>query len=183
MNPSAGSVEPTRAPIEASDADMKAACEWAMSYARKRARGSSEVEELLVDAATDALMWARKNCKDASTFVPLAKAATRRWFGRALHRLKLRRANRPQFGELTAGTDRARATKPTRPTLIEELPEDLAFIARLYTIDAYSIREIALLTGKSHSTVHIALHKAAELLAGGRERPIRKAGTKCLSAG
>ncbi len=153
-----------------------------MGYARKRARGSSEVEEVLIDAATDALMWARTNCKNATTFIALAKSAVRRWFGRALHRHKLKKNNRPGFGGLPEQVE-GRREKPTKPMMIEELPDDIAFVVWLYMVDAYTCREISLLTGQSHDTVNRKLHRAAELLSPGRLKPSRGNGEKRLSAG
>ncbi|MBP3959449.1 sigma-70 family RNA polymerase sigma factor [Gemmata sp. G18] len=167
--------------VAIADEDMKAACDWAMSFARKRARGSSEVEEVLIDAATDALMWCRTNCTNADTFIGFAKAAVRRWFGRALHRLKLRRSNRPAVVSLEHDVARRRVEQPAKPVLIEDLPEDIAFIVRLYMVDGFSLREIGHLTNQSHDTVARQLHRAAELLAPRRMRPQRANGQKCLS--
>jgi DNA-directed RNA polymerase specialized sigma24 family protein len=160
---------------------MKAAYDWALAFARTRARGSSEVEEVLIDAATDALMWAQRQCTDAFTFVPLAKSAVRRWFGRALHRHKLKKNNRPGCGGLPEQVE-GRHEKPTKPMLIEDLPDDLAFVVRLYMIDSFTCREIGHLTGRSHDTVSRMLKQAALIIGAGREVPSRRNGEKRFSS-
>ncbi|MBP3954015.1 sigma-70 family RNA polymerase sigma factor [Gemmata sp. G18] len=171
------------APLTIADADYSAVYRWALGFAHKRAGGNDETEQVLIDAAADAILWARDNCTNPGTFIPFAKTAIRRWFGRSLHRLKLRRSNRPAVVSLTHEVARRRVEQPAKPVLIDELPEDLAFVVRLYMIDSYTCREIGLLTGRSHDTVNRMLHRAAELLAPGRIKPERRNGEKCLSAG
>ncbi|MBP3959582.1 hypothetical protein J8F10_30425 [Gemmata sp. G18] len=155
----------------------------AMRVAEGWGRKRPDISEELIDAATSATLWARANCRCLATFPAFCSRAVRTWLRRQSHREKLKKENRPQMVELGAVADRARVTKPANPVLIEDLDTDTAFIVRLYTEDGFTIREIALLTGKGHSIIHVLLHKAAERIAGGRERAPRRAGEKRLSAG
>lgn len=161
-------VEPVQVPEQA----VAAAYKWALSHARSRTRGNHEVEDELHDAATNAVMWSVAHCTDATTFPQQCKAAVRLWVSRQVGRITLKRRNRPERHELPKGLV-GRDEKPVRPLLIEDLPEDLAFIVRLHTVDGFTVREIGLLTGMGHNTAHRKLQKAAELLAAGRIVPER----------
>lgn len=175
------------APVPVPEAAIASAYSWAIEHARIRARGGSEVEDELTDAATSAVLWAIQRCTNPATFENFAKAATRRWVARQLNRIKLKRERRPRadpVDELGVEDLHQRATKPVRPVLIDDLPEDLAFLVRLYTQDAFTLREIGLLTGQSPNTVDIKLKAAALLLWDGiRILPTRPTGQKRLSAG
>lgn len=169
-------------------AAIEKAYSWACEHARTRAVGGSEVEDELTDAATNAVLWAIQRCTNADTFTNFAKAAVRRWVARQAHRIKLKRRNRPRAAdphhEGTVDDARARQGKPTKPTLIQELPEDLAFVVRLYMVDGYSMREIGLLVGCSPNTVDLKLKRAAALLNDGPlVAPVRRNGEKRLTAG
>ena len=171
------------------DDDIKAAYERGLAQARQRAGGNSDVEQELIDAATSAVMWALEHCRDATTFRQFAASAVRRWIGRQLHRIKLK--NRPNMQGIDAqdGAERrfdylaARDAKPERPMLIEDLPEELGFVVRLYMVDGYTLRDIGMLVGKSPNTVALMLKEAASMLAPGREAPTRNNGEKRLTAG
>jgi DNA-directed RNA polymerase specialized sigma24 family protein len=164
------------------ESDVSAAYTSALSHAKGYARGDAERVELFTDAATDAVLWAIAHCNNAGTFAEFARSAVRRFVGRAAHRLKVKNESRPTpepLPEQVADRD----TKPATPLLIEDLPEDLGIVVRLYFVDAYDLREIAMLTGQSFKTVQRKLRRAAELLAEGRIKPERKAGTRRLSKG
>ncbi|AWM40271.1 Sigma-70, region 4 [Gemmata obscuriglobus] len=183
-----GVSETVQVTVAVPDAAIAAVYEWACGHARYRAKGATEVEDELTDAATNAVMWAIKNCTDATTFENFAKAAVRRWVWRQMHRIKRKRANRPRAADpTTEGTIEsmcARTEKPVRPVLMDDLPEDLAFIVRLYLTDGFSMREIGLLTGRSPNTVQVHLTKAAKLLHDGPlVTPSRRNGEKRLTAG
>lgn len=164
------------------DADIAAVYEWALSHARSRTRGDWSAADELADAATDAVLWSIQHCKDATTFRQFAKQAVRRWVGRQIGRIVKKRNNRPAGAPLPEQVE-GREAKPVRPMLIEELPEDLAFLVRLYMVDGYTVREAGALCGIGHNTAARKLKQAAELLAAGRIAPERRKGEKRLSAG
>lgn len=170
-------------PVEVPDDLFTAAYEDAMQVVGRYARRNPTLGDEIHDAAVSALLWAREHCNDAMTFKAFAGRAVATWISRTLWKLKQKAARRPVTGQLTHDVARRGVAKPVRPLLIEDLPEDLAFVVRLYFVDSYSLREIGLLTGTSANTADVMLKRAAALLAPGRVAPARRKGEKCLTAG
>lgn len=167
--------------VPVSDDVLAAAYTSALAHASRSARGSHELVELLTDAATDAVLWSLGHCTCATTFPGFARSAVCRWVSRGLSKAAAKRHNRPHIGALPEQVE-SRYEKPTQPLLMTDLPEDLAFVVRLYMIDGYNCRDIGLLTNQSHNTVNLKLKRAAEILAEGRIKPERRKGEKRLSA-
>lgn len=165
------------------DAEVAKAYNSALSNARTWARGDADRVEAFTDAATDAVVWAVANCNNADTFGAFARSAVRRFLWRTSRKLRQKAANRPAVQSLVNEDPAGREGKPTRPILIEELPEELAVIVRFYFDDGYDLRQIALLTGLSFKTVQRRLQAAGEMIAEGRMKPDRKSGERRLSAG
>lgn len=177
------------APVPVPEAAIASAYSWAIEHARIRARGGSEVEDELTDAATSAVLWAIERCTNPATFENFAKSAVRRWVARQLYRIARKRRNRRSAAD--ADEDgrvedlRARVAKPTRPTMNDALPDELAFTVSLYLEHGFSMYEIGLLTGVAKNTVMLRLKRAAVLLHDGPivDRPSRRNGEKRLIAG
>jgi|GEM_PF-6375750 len=156
----------------------------ALAIAEKRAKACPWHRDELIDGATNAVLWARDNCKNADTFIPFTKAAVRRWLGRTMSRISRKHKTRGDTVALTFDVAATRTQAPVQPMLIEDLPEDLAFAVRLYMIDGYNLRDCGMLMGCSPNTVDLKLKQAAELLADGRlKKPERRKGEKRLTAG
>ncbi len=171
-------------PVEISDNIFAAAYARALREAQRRTKRHPALAEELTDASTDALMWARAHCTDAATFEQFAISAVKRWHWRVIERAKEKSANRPEVISIDDTEPViARTEKPTRPLLIEDLPEDLAIVVRFYFTDGFDLREIALLTGQSHKTVERKLNRAGALLAEGRLKPERHKGARRLLKG
>lgn len=164
------------------ESDFASVYEWSQSFAKTKARGNADTEQLLIDACTDAVMWAVQKCTCAETFVNFAKSAIRRWVSRKLAKAKAKRQIRPLCGPLPEQVE-SRSEKPVKPMLIGDLPEDLAFIVRLYMVDGYTCRDIGHLVGKGHNTVNLMLKRAAQMLDPGATAPSRRNGEKRLTAG
>lgn len=172
--------------IDIPDADILAAYEAAVAYAKRRGRGRLDITERLIDAATDAVLWCRAKCTNATSFRRFCGRTTERAVKRVERRECGAAANRPAVGTLSEDAARvveARSEKPAAPLLIEDLPEELAFAVRLYFVDGYTLREIGLLVGQSPNTVDLHIKKAAHLLAEGRIKPSRRNGEKRLRNG
>lgn len=163
------------------DATLKAVYGWALRHAAHHARGEDETEQVLIDAATNGILWAQERCTCADSFARFARTAVRRFVHRSLVKSRVKRFNRPEVGALPEQVE-GRSAKPTKPTLIADLPDDLAFVVRLYMVDGYTLREIGLLVGRSPNTVDLMLKKAARLLEPEGKAPPRRCREKRLSA-
>lgn len=156
---------------------------WALGYARRKAT-SQEAAETLIDAATDGLMWARARCDSPERWRNYARSTVYRVVNRAIKKLVKREHRRPGRAALPEQLEAKPTCRPPKPNLIADLPEELAFLVRLYMVDGYTNREIGLLTGQSHNTVNLKLRRAAALLQDGlRVEPRRRNGEKRLSRG
>ncbi|HEY1190444.1 MAG TPA: hypothetical protein VGE74_22615 [Gemmata sp.] len=162
--------------------DLAGVYDWAQKFARAKACGNPDAEESLIDAGTDAILWAVEKCTCADSFTNFAKTAIRRWVARKLAKARKRRQVRPLCGPLPEQVE-GRAEKPVKPMLIGDLPEDLAFVVRLYMVDGFTCRDIGHLTGTSHNTVNLKLKRAAAMLDPTAVAPRRRNGEKRLSAG
>lgn len=162
--------------------EMRAALEWAMEHveitARRRGR---DMEEALIDSATDSVMWAVRSYDPArGAFGPFSAAAVKRAVRLAVIRFVQERQQRPEPAELPESLAASRRQSSADSLTIEDLPEDLAFAVRLYFVDGYDLRECGALMGCDKNAVQRKLRKAAELLAPGRVAPVRKAGARRL---
>jgi hypothetical protein len=136
------------APVPVPDDVFAAAYAEAMVAAErfvKRRRGADDY--VFTDAATTAVLWARDHCVDAARFPQFCKRTVRTFLCRASAKRRVKIEARPQQVALCEEIAAGRAQAPTGPILIDGLPSDLAFVARLFTIDGYTVREIALLCG------------------------------------
>jgi hypothetical protein len=172
-------VEAVSVPPEAVEAAYKAALRSAEKYA-KCCPGHSDK---FTDAATDSVLWSIDHCTDAEKFRTFAASACRRWLYRTSHKLRMKDEKRPAVASLEGDVATTRTQSPTGIKLIQDLPEDLAWIVSLYMDQGFNCREIALLTGQGHNTVNLKLKRAAEILAEGRIKPERRKNEKRLTPG
>lgn len=163
-----------------SEAEFAEAYDYAMRHVKSQTRRRA-LADLLHDAATDGLMWARKNYDPArGKFGAFAANAVRVAVKRAVMGHVQQQAIRPSISELTEfQAAPARKSQCERLT-IDDLPERLAFAVRLYMVDGYDLRECGMLLGVAPNTVRQMLRKAAELLAPDHAAPVRKAGERRL---
>lgn len=173
--------------VEIPDAVLQEAYQWALRQAQSKAQRQQDIAEEMLDAATDAVLWCVERCTSVETFKGFVRATVQRWLSRKVAKARMKCAHRVPVGvitdEIRDGLE-SRNEKPAAPLLIEDLPEDLAFIVRLYMVDGYNCRDIGLLVNQSHNTVNLKLKRAAEMLAAGRmDKPERRKGEKRLTAG
>lgn len=172
--------------VQVPESEVSAAYKSALAFAKRRGRGRLDITEALIDSATDAVMWCVQKCEDVKTFRRFATRTVSHWVRRAEKRAEFRAGQKPPacpLSEEAADALESRREKPSEPLLIEDLPDDLAFIVRLYMVDGYTLREIGLLVSCSPNTVDLKLKKAAELLAPGRMKPDRGKNEKRLAPG
>ena len=176
-----------KAPVaDVTDEVFASAYADAIRYAGIKARGrGGEYADTILDAATDALLWARGRYDPAlagpSGFESFAARAVRVAVSRAAAGDCRSAITRPTASGLPdAVAASARQSAGATPLLIADLPEDLAFVVRLYFTDGYDLRDCGLLLGVGPNVVQRKLRQAAELLAPGRVAPVRGAGTRRL---
>ncbi len=170
---------------------------WAMDHVGRRGRRDPVAAEDVHDAATSALLWARAHCTALSTWTNFARAAVKVATDRAISKRARRTRTRPAMMSLDArgvnNTDSdddaptfdapAPADGQHTPKLIADLPEELAFVVRLYFVDAFDLRECGLLLGCSQNTVKRRLLQAAAMLAPNLAPQQRARKTKHLGRG
>lgn len=152
-------------------------------------RGSDELSELALDAATNAIMWSRDNFDPSKAtgtgFRGFAMQAVRVSVARAIagHFRRDRPVMQSLDTELEDGRrsgDAVEGGAEVERLTIADLDEELAFIVRLYMIDGFTLRDIGLLIGCGAEAVRRKIHHAAELLAPGRIKPTRRNGERKL---
>ena len=170
------------------DDEIEEAYAHAMRQAEKAGRKWPAFAERAVDSATDAVLWARANFDATKAgpggFPALAAVIVKR----ALKCARIAHARRA-VGDATEFPLRdsepiaRQSSGNAAAKFIDDLPDDLAFAAFLYSSCGYNLRDCGLLMGCSANTVQVKLHRAAELLAPGGVRPARRNGEKRLARG
>lgn len=171
------------APAVIPDAEFAKLYEWAVGFAERRAHGFATASEDLLDAATSGLLWARDHCKSVGEWDRFARASVRQAVARAYAKCARRAKHRPTMEALDVERDPPTSEAEAAPLLIADLPEELAVAVRFFMVDGFTLRDCGLLLGVSQNTVKRRLVQAAELLAPGRIRPVRRRGEKRLRCG
>jgi RNA polymerase sigma factor (sigma-70 family) len=148
----------------------------ALAYARKKARGRSDLSDELQDAATDAVERAvRRHQPDRGAFRPYAWRGIQRAVGRALRLWLDRRDTRPETLSIDGDAESRSYDPPdTRPTGLSELHPDTVRIlppgqreaVELYCVEGYTLREAGERLGITAAAVRARLIAAAERIAG-----------------
>jgi RNA polymerase sigma factor (sigma-70 family) len=148
----------------------------AIAYARKKARGRSDLTELLLDAATDAVIRAVDLYQpDRGGFRVYAWRGIRRGVGTALRRWLDRLGRRPEMLSIDGGADSRSYDPPdTRPTGLAALhPDTVRMLSpgqreavELYCVEGYTLREAGERLGITAAAVRARLIAAAERIAG-----------------
>lgn len=163
------------------DAAMEGAYAAALRHVLYSSCGrGDEYTDVLLDAATDGIIWARDRYDPArGPFGAFAGVAMRRCVRRAMiaHGQRVR----PMVYHMGTREEADLQAQPDAvPMLIGDLPDDIAFAVRLYMVDGYDLRDCGLLLGAGPNAVQRMLRKAGMLLAPGRVVPVRRAGERRL---
>ncbi len=144
---------------------------WAIQYAARQGRRLPDAAESFIDAATDAVLYARARCRDLTTWPAFARSLV----ALAVRRASMKRSRRLKIAGPTFSLDArdeasrlvrevaARSDAGTRLT-IADLDQELAFVARLWLVDGFTTRDIALLTPHDKNAVLRRLRRAAAIL-------------------
>jgi RNA polymerase sigma factor (sigma-70 family) len=148
----------------------------ALAYARKKARGRSDLTEALQDAATDAVARAvRLHQPGRGAFRPYAWLGIKRGVGRALRLWLDRRDSRPETLSIDGdGEQRGYDPPDTRsaglaelhPDTVRMLPPGQREAVELYCVEGYTLREAGDRLGITAAAVRARLIAAAERIAG-----------------
>ncbi len=155
--------------------DIAAALDALTRYAERIARGPAAAHlDALLDAATDAVLWAtRKHNPAAGPFVGFAATVGRRAVDLRFRRLRRRDARRPAVGPLDDLNPFAPPTRADRPDVdpFAPLPAHLAAAARRVWGEGLSQQAAAADLGISPAALSRRLSRAAALLAPLLARP------------
>lgn len=173
-----------------SDHDISAALTAVHALADSIAPRPADANDAARDAATDAVLWAIANYQsERGSFSGMARSAAKRFIQRAMYRRAHKYAQGPVVLSLSGVGDDGRDVDIAGPIAVDslalpdslqQLPEDLRHVVRLFYIDQFDMRECGLLLGVGHETVRRWLGKAAKLLQPHSPRSSRRNGEKRL---
>lgn len=185
---------------DVSDDELAKAYNEALRYAAKKAAGrGDELEQALIDAATDGVMKAREKfdpAKSKDGFGAFCGAVVRSRVARAVGRWAEQLRTRPGMARLgDLDQEEGEAYSPPAPDKpiagsiplgadLRDLPEHLRTAVRFVYADGYSLADAGLLLGVAAPTVGDWLRKAAAMLAeDGAVAPARRKGEKRVRGG